>query len=132
VARPGKSAPGLATALNNLSYPLRAMGRRDEALAAADESVRIYRSLAAARPQKYRHSLACSLGTRAELLSRAGEREQALDATSEAAQIYQDMRPAPRRARGRPARSAPCFRFPSGCVHRRRGGGGWPGLRAGW
>jgi tetratricopeptide (TPR) repeat protein len=85
--------PGLAIALNNLSYPLRAAGRRDEALAAAEESVRLNRALTAARPKKYRYSLACSLGTQAELLTQAGRPDDALKSVSEAADLYRDVHP---------------------------------------
>lgn len=97
--------PGLAVALNNLTYPLRAAGRRDDALAAADESVRLNRALAAARPKKYRYSLACSLSTQAEVLTQAGRLDDALDSVSEAADIYQDVHPRGTTTRARPPRS---------------------------
>ena len=42
-----------ATFFNNLAVRLSALGRREEALAAAEEAVRLYRALAAARPDAF-------------------------------------------------------------------------------
>ena len=47
-----------ATALNNLANRLSALGRREAALAAAEEAVGLYRELAAARPDAFRPDLA--------------------------------------------------------------------------
>jgi tetratricopeptide (TPR) repeat protein len=92
-ARPAKAAPGLARALNNLTYPLRATGRGEAALAAVEEAVRINRELAAARPRKYQHSLACTLCTQAELLALARRPGEALILASEAASLCQHEQP---------------------------------------
>jgi hypothetical protein len=48
-ARPDVFLPDLAMALNNQSVYLSELGRREEALAAAEEAARIYRALAQAR-----------------------------------------------------------------------------------
>jgi tetratricopeptide (TPR) repeat protein len=45
-ARPEAFTPDLATSLNNLANCLSALGRREEALAAAQEVVNIHRDLA--------------------------------------------------------------------------------------
>ncbi len=44
--------------LNNLANTLSDLGRREEALAAAEEAVGLYRELAAARPDAFRPDLA--------------------------------------------------------------------------
>ena len=54
--------------LNNLGNRLSELGRREEALAAADEAVRIRRQLAAARPDAFLPDLAMSLGARGNVL----------------------------------------------------------------
>src|SRR6267378_7782297 len=48
----------LAASLNNLALRLRDLGRREEALTAAEEAVRHYRALAAARPDAFTPNLA--------------------------------------------------------------------------
>jgi Tetratricopeptide repeat len=49
-ARPAAFRPDLATSLNNLSNTLAELGRREDALAAIDEAVEVYRELAAKTP----------------------------------------------------------------------------------
>ena len=48
------AASRLAGSLNNLSIRLGDLGRREEALAAAEEAAGVYRELAAARPDAFR------------------------------------------------------------------------------
>jgi hypothetical protein len=55
--------PDLATSLNNLANRLSDLGRREEALAAAQEAADLYRALAAQRPDAFNPDLATSLGT---------------------------------------------------------------------
>ena len=71
--------------LNNLSNRLADLGRREEALAAIQEAVAIYRELAAARPDAFRPDLASSLNNLSLRLADLGRREDALAATQEAA-----------------------------------------------
>ena len=59
--RAGRRQPDLARSLNNLSVRLADLGRREDALAASQEAVAIYRELAAARPDAFRPDLARSL-----------------------------------------------------------------------
>ena len=61
MARPDAFRPDLAGSLNNLAVRLAALGRREDALAAIQEAVAIYRELAAARPDAFRPDLATSL-----------------------------------------------------------------------
>jgi len=60
------------------------MGQREAALAAAEEAVTIYRTLAEARPAVFQPDLARSLTTLADSLSEVGRREEALAAAEEA------------------------------------------------
>ena len=63
------------------------LGRREEALAAAEEAADLYRALAAARPEAFTPYLATSLNTLANRLSELGRREEALAAAQEAAAL---------------------------------------------
>jgi hypothetical protein len=60
-ARPDAFTPDLALSLNNFANRLSDLGRREEALTAAEEAVRLYRALAAARPDAFTIQLARSL-----------------------------------------------------------------------
>jgi tetratricopeptide (TPR) repeat protein len=73
--------------LNNLANRLSELGRREEALAAAQEAVQIRRALAAARPEAFTPDLARSLSNLAAMLSELGRREEALAAAQEAAAL---------------------------------------------
>jgi tetratricopeptide (TPR) repeat protein len=70
--------------LNNLANSLSALGRREDALAAAEEATQIYRDLAAARPDAFRPNLALSLANLANRLFDLGRRQDALAAAKEA------------------------------------------------
>jgi Tetratricopeptide repeat len=50
-ARPEAFTPNLATSLNTLANSLLELGRREEALKAAEEAADLYRALTAARPE---------------------------------------------------------------------------------
>ena len=81
----------LAEILHQRGRTLAALGRREEALAAAEEAVAIYRRLAAARPDAFEPDLAASLSNLGSRLSAIGRREEALAATEEAVAIYRRL-----------------------------------------
>src|ERR1035441_1146182 len=74
----------LARLSNNLSVRLSDLGRREEALAQAEEAVRIRRQLAQAWPDAFLPNLATSLNNLANRLSALGRREEALAQAEEA------------------------------------------------
>ncbi|WP_336113833.1 tetratricopeptide repeat-containing protein [Streptomyces sp. PTD9-10] len=80
--------PGLAGALNNLAIRLSEVGRRQEALAPAEEAVGIYRALAESNSETYLPYLASALNTLANRLSEVGRRQEALAPAEEAAGTY--------------------------------------------
>jgi tetratricopeptide (TPR) repeat protein len=80
-----------AALFNNLAHRLRDLGRREEALTAAEEAVRLYRALAAARPDAFTPDLALSLNNLANMLSALGRREAALTAAEEAVRLYRAL-----------------------------------------
>ena len=93
-----------AASLNNLANRLSDLGRREEALAAAQEAAELCRALAQSRPDAFTPNLAGSLNNLALRLSGLGRREEALTAAQEAVRVL------PR----------PCAVAP-GCVHARSG-----------
>ena len=76
---------------NNLSIRLGRLGRREEALAQAEEAVRIRRQLAQQRPDAFLPNLAMSLNNLANRLSDLGRREEALAQAEEAVRIYRQL-----------------------------------------
>ena len=87
-----------ARLLNNLGLRYSELGRRDEALATAEEAAEIYRGLAKARPDAFLPNLAGSLNNLGLMYSELGRREEALAAAREAVCLYQKLvesRPAP-------------------------------------
>ena len=64
--------------MNNLGNQLAEVGRFEDALAAADEAVAVYRELVSARPDAYRPDLAAALGNLGIGLSDVGRLEDAL------------------------------------------------------
>ncbi|MGD0109963.1 MAG: tetratricopeptide repeat protein, partial [Rhodopila sp.] len=74
-------------ALNNLSVRLSELGRREDALAVAEEAVSLYRALAAQRPDAFRPDLALSLNNLATMLSELGQREDAPAVAEEAVSL---------------------------------------------
>jgi tetratricopeptide (TPR) repeat protein len=77
--------------LNNLANMLSNLGRREEALARAQEAMDLYRALAAQRPDAFRPDLATSLNTLAVMLSKLGRREEALARAQEAVDLRRDL-----------------------------------------
>ena len=73
--------------LNNLGNRLSELGRREDALAAAEEAIDICRRLAAERPDAFLPNLAASLNNLGGCLSELGRREDALAAAEEAVTI---------------------------------------------
>ena len=86
---------------NNAGNYLSDLGRREEALTAAQEAADLYRGLARARPEAFAPNLAMSLNNLAAMLSNLGRREEALTAAQEAADLYRGL------ARARPEAFAP-------------------------
>jgi len=73
--------------LSNLGLRLGDLGRREEALAASQEAVDVYRRLAQTRPDAFLPDLATSLNNAGAMLSNLGKREEALAASQEAVEI---------------------------------------------
>mgnify|MGYP000920672507 CR=1 FL=1 len=80
-----------AQALNNLAVRLSEVGRRSEALEAAQEVVSFYRDLAEVNAAAYTPDLAGSLSNLAAFLSEAGRRDEALQAAQEAVDLRRDL-----------------------------------------
>ncbi|MHC4357022.1 MAG: tetratricopeptide repeat protein, partial [Planctomycetota bacterium] len=80
-----------ARLLNNLGPRLSDLGRREDALTAAQEAVEIYRRLAKDRPDAFLPDLAMSLNNLGNRLSELGRREDALTAAQEAVEIYRRL-----------------------------------------
>ena len=85
------AANRLAASLNSLAVRLADLGRREDALAAVEESVTIRRELAVARPDVFQPDLAMSLGNLSNGLAGLGRREDALAAVEEATDIYREL-----------------------------------------
>ena len=68
--------------------PAERPGRREDALAAIEEAVDVYRELARARPDAFLPDLATSLNNQSNRLSDLGRREDALAAIEEAVDVY--------------------------------------------
>jgi tetratricopeptide (TPR) repeat protein len=77
--------------LHNFSFRLGAVGRREEALAAIDEAVRLYRALAEARPDAFTEDLAQSLNNLAARRAAIGMLAEALAASEEAVDLYRTL-----------------------------------------
>jgi tetratricopeptide (TPR) repeat protein len=82
--------PDLAMALSNLSLDLWNLGRREQALAAAEEAVEIRRRLAAANPA-VEPELAAALNNLGMARWNLGRREQALEVAEEAIKTYRRL-----------------------------------------
>ncbi|MGW2651905.1 tetratricopeptide repeat protein [Streptomyces sp. NPDC001393] len=83
--------PDFAGSLHDLAVGLRIRGRQEEALAAAEESVRIYRALAGTDPDTHLPALARSLNNLASMLADRGLREEALAAFEETVTTYRTL-----------------------------------------
>ena len=88
-----EAAYRLAISLNNLSIRLGDLGRREDALAAIEEAVTIYRELARAMPDAFGPALAESLNNLSARLADLVRREDALAAIEEAVTIYRELAP---------------------------------------
>ena len=76
-ASPAAYLPDLAASLSNLGTRLAEAGRREEALAAEEEAVTIYRQLAEASPAAHLPDLAISLTNLGNRLAEAGRADEA-------------------------------------------------------
>lgn len=81
----------LAASAHTLGIRLSNLGRREEALAASQESVDIRRRLTQARPDAFLPNLAMSLNNLGAMLSNLGRREEALAASQEAVDLYRRL-----------------------------------------
>ena len=79
--------PLLASSLVSLSRGEREIGRRTEALEAADEAAGLYRALATMQPDAFNPDLAMSLNNLGLMYDAVGRREDALAVTEEAANL---------------------------------------------
>ena len=89
--RAGVELPEKARLLSNLGVWLGDLGRREEALRAAEEAVEIYRQLAQSRPDAFLPNLALSLNNLGTMLSYLGRWEKALRTAEEAVEIYRQL-----------------------------------------
>ncbi|WP_431913276.1 tetratricopeptide repeat protein [Micromonospora carbonacea] len=87
----GNSPEQRARHSSNLSIRLANTGRREQALAPAEEATRIYRRLAEANPDAHLPNLASSLNNLGNRLSELGRRKQALAPAEEATRIYRRL-----------------------------------------
>ena len=67
--RPDASLPDLVNSVNDLAIVLGSLDRHEEALARAEEAVRIYRQLAHQRPDVFVPDLARSLAVRGRVIA---------------------------------------------------------------
>ncbi len=81
----------IARLLHNRAYCLSEVGKREEALEAAQKAVEAYGDLAAKNPNAYAPDLAMSLNNLANRLSAVGKREEALEAAQKAVEAYGDL-----------------------------------------
>jgi tetratricopeptide (TPR) repeat protein len=77
----------LALLLNNLANRLSDLGRREDALAAAEESVRLYRALAAARPDAFSVEFGRSLWVLGNRKAETGDRDGGTDVLAEGLRV---------------------------------------------
>ena len=80
-----------ARMLAELASRLSEVGQRTEALAAINQSVDLYRELAAAQPEAFRPVLATSLNNHAKMLREVGQRAEALSAINESVDLYRGL-----------------------------------------
>jgi hypothetical protein len=90
-ARQRRYRPELAASLTNLAVRLYDTDRADQALAAEQAAVGLYRELAAADPGRYRPELASSLTNLGVWFSMLGQPDDAVPPTEEAATIFRDL-----------------------------------------
>ena len=81
----------LAGFANNFALRLSDIGRRDEALEAAEEAVKLYRELVKLQREAFLPDLAISLNNVANMLSEVGRRDEALEAAEEAVKLGREL-----------------------------------------
>jgi tetratricopeptide (TPR) repeat protein len=79
--------PSLSTSLANLGVRLGDLGRREEALAASQEAVDIYRRLAQTRPDAFLPDLATSISVMSDILAALDRYGEAAQAATQALEI---------------------------------------------
>jgi tetratricopeptide (TPR) repeat protein len=77
--------------LNNFAPIMSALGRHEEALAAAGEAVNLYRALAESRPDAFTPKLTLSLNNLGNILIALGRREEALAAAEETIRLRRTL-----------------------------------------
>ncbi len=77
--------------VNNLSVRLSILGRREDAVAAGEEAVRLHRALAGTRLDAFTPYLAASLNNLANRLSALGRREEALTSSEESVRLRRPL-----------------------------------------
>jgi hypothetical protein len=77
----------LAISLNTLATRLSELGRREEALKAAEEAADLYRALAATRPEAFTRNFGISLNTLSDILSQLGRQQEAAALREEIARV---------------------------------------------
>jgi hypothetical protein len=90
-ADPAAYEPSLATALSNLSVRLDYVGRRQEGLAAIEESVALRRRLVTDDRTTHEPNLAAALNNLSADLATAGRRKEGLAAIEEAVALYRRL-----------------------------------------
>ncbi|MGI8984781.1 MAG: KGGVGR-motif variant AAA ATPase [Acidimicrobiales bacterium] len=83
--------PDLAALLLRVSRQLRELGRREEAVAPAEEAVEHYRGLAATNPDRFESGLAGALNDLSVRLGAVGRWEEGLAASEAAVEVYQRL-----------------------------------------
>ncbi|GAA2371724.1 tetratricopeptide repeat protein [Dactylosporangium salmoneum] len=86
-AEPGAHRPELAAALDALARRLSDLGRREEALRAADEAVDVYEELYEHSPGSYRAALGIATSNFAVQLDRVGRRKDSLAVDEQAVEM---------------------------------------------
>ena len=86
-ARPDAFLPDLARSLNNLAIMLSDLGRREEALAQAQEAVRLYGQLAQAHPESFLPDLARSLAVQGKCFTALERHSDAVPVFTEAIRL---------------------------------------------
>jgi len=93
-----REAARLAASLRSLADRLAQVEQRDEALAAIEESVRIYQRLTKTDPEPFRPDLASALNSQAMRLAELGRPDDALDAIEEAVLVSEELQDPPKLA----------------------------------
>jgi tetratricopeptide (TPR) repeat protein len=87
----GRNHPEFAASLSNLAVRLHQIDRFDEAVAAEQAAIAVYRTLTGRDPGRYRPELASSLTNLGVWFSAAGRPADAIKATAEAASAFREL-----------------------------------------